>query len=81
VESKEQTIKAQGEGIFKSRVEFYKVVDNLFAGNLGGVRITGRKPSELEAKLLAGRKTDLGAGASVVNVVEGKTRQRAVRTY
>jgi len=80
VESKEQTIKTQGEAIYKSRVEFYKVVDNLFAGNLGGVRITGRKPSELEAKLLAGRKKDLSAGASVVNVVEGKTRHRAVRS-
>jgi len=80
LESKEQTVKTQGEGIYNSRVAFYKVVDNLFAGNLGGVRITGRKPSELEAKLAAGRKKDLSAGASVVNVVEGKTRQRAVRT-
>jgi len=80
VESKEDTIKAQGEAIYNSRVEFYKVVDSLFAANLGGVRITGRKASELEAKLLAGRKKDLGAGASVVNVVEGKTRERAVRT-
>lgn len=78
VESREQTVKTQGEAIYNSRVAFYKVVDNLFAGNLGGVRITGRKPSELEAKLLVGRKKDLGSGASVVNVVEGKTRERAV---
>lgn len=78
VESKEETTKTQGEGIYNSRVNFYKVVDNLFAGNLGGIRITGRKPSELEAKLLAGRRKDLRAGNSVVNVVEGKTRARAV---
>lgn len=76
VESREETVKMQGEAIFNSRVAFYKVVDNLFAGNLGGTRISGRKPSVLEAKLLAGRQhKDLGGGG-VVNVVEGKTRQR-----
>jgi len=80
VESKQETIKTQGEDIYSSRVKFYKVIDNLFAGNLGGMRITGRKPSELEAKLLAGRRKDLSTGSSVVNVVEGKTRARAVRS-
>jgi len=79
VESKEETVRTQGEAIFESRVKFYKVVDNLFAGNLGGVRITGRKPSELEARLLEGRKKDLGSSGGVVNVVEGKTRVRALQ--
>jgi len=81
VESKEQTVKTQGEDIFNSRVKFYKVVDNLFAGNLGGVRITGRKASPLEAKLIAGRKLNFESDGAVVNVVEGKTRERAVKSY
>lgn len=80
VELKEETIRTQGESIYRSRVKFYEVVDNLFAGNLGGVRITGRKPSVLEAKLLDGRTKDLGTSDGVVHVVEGKTRDRAVRS-
>jgi len=76
VESREETVKAHGQAIFDSRVKFYRVVDELFAGNLGGARITGRKPSELEARLLAGRKKDLGSTGGVVNVVEGKRRAR-----
>eukprot|EP00928_Gymnodinium_smaydae_P024978 TRINITY_DN20049_c0_g2_i1.p2 TRINITY_DN20049_c0_g2~~TRINITY_DN20049_c0_g2_i1.p2 ORF type:complete len:364 (+),score=74.50 TRINITY_DN20049_c0_g2_i1:73-1164(+) len=77
VESKETTVATQGEEIYNSRVKFYKVIDNLFAGNLGGCRITGRKPSELEAKLLAGRKKDFEAAGGSVNVVEGMQRERA----
>lgn len=82
VESKDETIRTQGEAIFNSRVKFYKVVDELFEGNLGGVRISGWKPSaqpsQLAARLAAGRQEDLGS-SGVVNVVEGKTRQRAVQ--
>jgi len=81
VESREQTVRTQGEDIFNSRVAFYKVVDDLFAGNLGGVRITGRKASELESKLLAGRQIKFKSDGAVVNVVEGKTRERAVKSY
>uniref|UniRef100_A0A7S4GP87 Methyltransferase type 11 domain-containing protein n=1 Tax=Oxyrrhis marina TaxID=2969 RepID=A0A7S4GP87_OXYMA len=75
VESKEETVKMHGEEIFNNRVKFYKVIDDLFAGNLGGCRITGRKPSALEAKLIAGRQKNFGGGG-VVNVVEGKQRKR-----
>jgi len=77
-DSREETVKAQGEAIYESRVKFYQVVDNLFAGNLGGARITGRRPSPLEARLLEGRKKDLGQTGGVVNVVEGRTRMRVL---
>lgn len=39
--------------------------------NLGGVRITGRKPGELEARLASGRSQELRYKGGV-NVVEGK---------
>lgn len=75
VKSKDTTVQSQGEEIYNSRVAFYKVIDNLFAGNLGGCRITGRKPSELEARLLAGRRTSFGSsGSQSVHVVEGMRR-------
>jgi len=77
-ESEEETVKTQGKDVFESRVKFYEVIDKLFAGNLGGLRITGRKPSPLEARLLEGRTKDLGSTGGVVNVVEGKTRQRVL---
>lgn len=78
-ESQEETVRMHGEAIFNSRVKFYKVIDDLFAGNLGGVRITGRKAGELEAKLHAGRRREREAPAAAggkVHVVEGKTRER-----
>jgi len=56
--SKEETIKMHGETLFNSRVAFYEVIDELFAGgNLGGVRITGRKEGDfgLKDKLHRGR--------------------------
>ena len=70
-ESKEETVRTHGEEIFNSRLKFYKVVMELFEGNLGGVRITGRKPGTLEARLAAGRQKDLQYKGGV-NVVEGK---------
>lgn len=39
--------------------------------NLGGVRITGRKPGKLEERLTAGRQVDLQYKGGI-NVVEGK---------
>jgi len=74
VESKETTVKTHSQAIYDSRVNFYKVIDNLFAGNLGGVQITGRKPSELELRLRVGRQKDFGR-TGTVNVVEGKNWQ------
>eukprot|EP00434_Breviolum_minutum_P040816 symbB.v1.2.036288.t2/scaffold5089.1/size31073/2 len=40
-------------------LKFYKVVMDLFEGNLGGVRITGRRPGKWEERLSAGRNVDL----------------------
>ena len=51
VESKADTVKMHGQGIFDSRANFYKVIDDLFAGgNLGGCRITGRKPGAISLR-------------------------------
>lgn len=55
--SREQTVKLHGEKLFESRCRFYEVIDELFRGNLGGARITGRKPGATEVKLSAGRST------------------------
>lgn len=42
--SREETIKMHGEKLYNDRVHFYEIIDELFSGgNLGGVRITGRK--------------------------------------
>lgn len=54
--SKDATVKMHGEVLFHDRLAFYKVIAELFdGGNLGGVRLTGRKRSVAEAKLLRGR--------------------------
>lgn len=74
VMSKDKTTITHGEEIYRSRVSFYKVIDQLFAGNLGGCRITGRRPSLLEAKLLEGRCKELESGCGSVHVVEGMQR-------
>jgi len=66
--SKDDTVKMHGETLFKTRVAFYEVIDSLFAGrNLGGVRITGRKMGESEARLHRGR-----------NLVRSETNATAV---
>ena len=55
--SKEQQIKMHGEKVYMQRSSFYADVKRLFlSGKLGGVRITGRKPSQMEASLVAYRK-------------------------
>jgi len=56
--SEESTVALHGEKLFEERVSFYRVVDGLFErGNLGGARITGRKPTLHEARLASGRRT------------------------
>jgi len=56
VASKEQAIETHGQELFDSRARFYGVIDSLFAGgNLGGVKITGRRPGLLERQLSIGR--------------------------
>jgi cyclopropane fatty-acyl-phospholipid synthase-like methyltransferase len=62
--AKEETVKLHGLGLFESRCKFYEVIDRLYQGNLGGVRITARKPSENEAKLLKGRRIPHGSASS-----------------
>jgi len=71
-DSRAETVKMHGQENFDSRCAFYEVVDALFAGgNLGGARITGRKPSVAEKKLYVGRKKNQGrvhtSGGAVLN--------------
>lgn len=62
-----KTIKMHGEKLFNDRVHFYEVIDELFAGgNLGGVRITGRKKGIQEAKLHHGRHTTRAVSETAV---------------
>ena len=54
--SKEEQIRMHGEKVFNQRPSFYSDVKNLFlSGKLGGFRITGRKPSYIEARLSQGK--------------------------
>jgi hypothetical protein len=47
--SKAEQIKLHGEKVFEQRSSFYGDVKKLFlSGKLGGVRITGRKPTHVE---------------------------------
>lgn len=63
--SEAQTVKDHGQKLFDDRVAFYEVIDSLFAGgNLGGVRITGRKPGLTEKKLITGRQHAAGGKKS-----------------
>jgi len=63
--SREETVRLHGEELFESRCRFYNVVADLFAGgNLGGVRITGRKASVAEARLQEGRARRCGHARS-----------------
>lgn len=72
--SKEQTIKMHSEKLYNDRVAFYEVIDELFAGgNLGGVRITGRKMGEHEAKLHHGRRATRGHSQTAVLNEMGST--------
>lgn len=50
-------VSLHGRSTFESRSQFYLAIDELFAGGrVGGMRLTGRRPSVAEAALLAGRK-------------------------
>lgn len=75
LQSEEETVALHGRDLFESRVLFYRAIDKLFAGgNLGGVRISGRRPGPCEQALSTGRnrlKLEHASGESAVNVVEG----------
>jgi cyclopropane fatty-acyl-phospholipid synthase-like methyltransferase len=64
VASKDDTVKMHGEALYSERSAFYKVVSDLFqGGNLGGVRLTGRRRGTTEEKLFRGRSHASAAGA------------------
>ncbi len=74
VESEAETVALHGRELYESRVHFYRAIDQLFdGGNLGGVRITGRRPSAAEVALTSGRRDHAARApsASTVHVVEG----------
>jgi len=55
--AKDANLKLHGEEVFAQRVSFYESVDRLFAGgNLGGIRVTGRRRGVAEEKMYAGRR-------------------------
>jgi cyclopropane fatty-acyl-phospholipid synthase-like methyltransferase len=55
--SKDMQIQTFGEKIYNQRSSFYAQVKRLFlSGKLGGVRITGRKPSRVEVAIRAHRQ-------------------------
>lgn len=56
--SKDEQIKNNGEKIFIQRSSFYQDVKTLFlSGKLGGVRITGRKPTKVERCIVVHRRS------------------------
>jgi len=71
-ENEAETVRLHGQTVFSSRVAFYEIIDELFAGgNLGGVQLTGVKPggdgvkaANLQQGLAAGRS---GAAKAVLN--------------
>jgi len=74
LQTEEETVAQHGKALFDERRTFYEAIDMLFAGgNLGGVRITGRRPGPQELALRTGRLTSSARPASMnVQVVEGK---------
>jgi len=70
-DSREETVLIHGQYLFNSRCSFYEVVDRLFeGGNLGGVKITGRRPSAPEERLRRARNTqDVATSATSKNSV------------
>ena len=67
------TVALHGQALFDERRAFYRAIDELFAGgNLGGARITGRRPGVREALLRRGRLMSSAAPTKPsVQVVEG----------
>ena len=55
--SEADAVALHGRAIFESRAHFYQAIADLFAGGrVGGVRLTGRKPTEKEATLTHARR-------------------------
>jgi cyclopropane fatty-acyl-phospholipid synthase-like methyltransferase len=71
-ESKDEQIRLNGEKVYNQRSKFYADVKNLFlGGKLGGVRITGRKPTVIERNLLSHRRSSsLRASSDSVRIIE-----------
>ena len=76
LKQKDEAVARHGADHFEERVGFYRAIDALFAdGNLGGARISGRRPTEHELALSRGRQ-GLRAGQGLsrtasLHVVEG----------
>ena len=69
--SKETQIKTYGEKIFNQRSSFYADVKRLFlSGKLGGVRITGRKPSTVELAIRAHRQRSMPQTKTHASILE-----------
>ena len=67
--SKEEQIRVHGEKTFAQRSSFYADVKQLFlSGKLGGVRITGRKPTQVELAIRAYRASPNGLKKTTHNV-------------
>ena len=67
------TVALHGQDLFDERRAFYRAIDELFAGgNLGGARISGRRPGAREVLLRRGRLLSSAAPTKPsVQVVEG----------
>lgn len=83
-ETKDKQIAMHGKELFEQRLEFYKVVAGLFAsGDLGGVRITGRKASQAgnalkkaRLEMAAKKRAHEGSNDVKVGIVEGGEAKR-----
>eukprot|EP00929_Paragymnodinium_shiwhaense_P064543 TRINITY_DN3232_c0_g1_i1.p1 TRINITY_DN3232_c0_g1~~TRINITY_DN3232_c0_g1_i1.p1 ORF type:complete len:643 (-),score=202.69 TRINITY_DN3232_c0_g1_i1:329-2188(-) len=80
--TKEKQIKEHGEETFRKREGFYKSIADLFqSGELGGVRITGQRPTPGCLKLHEGRravrdaKKTLEAFGSIIEVSTAKKQK------
>jgi hypothetical protein len=73
VSNEAATVALHGQALFDERRTFYQAIDELFAGgNLGGARISGRRPGAHELLLRKGRQSSFAAPAKPsVQVVEG----------
>lgn len=79
-DSKDDTVRLHGQENFDSRCSFYSVIDRLFAnGNLGGVKITGRRPGVAEERLRQARLAkDLAKAAHSKNSVLNEMGDKVV---
>jgi len=73
VSNEAATVELHGQALFDERRTFYQAIDELFAGgNLGGARISGRRPGTHEFLLRRGRLSSSSISVKPsMQVVEG----------